>query len=285
MGLLFASCSKDVNLSSPTPANNGNQQHAEDALGITIASNQTWVMSKNYTMNIAQWPSDIEVQQIAVMDANPLTTRDAATLAISDKASSIRFEAANGIKQLYAVCIAAGGGEVTVTPIHRDTSNPNSRFGYYYFVKGQDRNIKTAPKFIFEEAISFNNHGISKDNLPDEKTIESYKLIYYDEAGNPSYTFPEGTVTVSNWADFSYARADFYIYNKTKDLEVHLPSAQGLTGASPYAICIPQKNWRWPKERISVVKAYSMFAGFAANSDVNIDWFNYPNTSVLTLEE
>lgn len=116
MGLLFASCSKDVNLSSPTPANNGNQQHAEDALGITIAFNQTWVMSKNYTMNIAQWPSDIEVQQIAVMDANPLTTRDAATLAISDKASSIRFEAANGIKQLYAVCIAADGGEVTVTP-------------------------------------------------------------------------------------------------------------------------------------------------------------------------
>lgn len=167
MGLLFASCSKDVNLSSPTPANNGNQQHAEDALGITIASNQTWVMSKNYSFF-----NHVDAKQIGAINKN--------------------------------------------------------------------------------------------FNAP---------------------VLPVTTVTVSNWADFSYARADFYIYNKTKDLEVHLPSAQGLTGASPYAICIPQKNWRWPKERISVVKAYSMFAGFAANSDVNIDWFNYPNTSVLTLEE
>lgn len=48
-------------------------------------------------------------------------------------------------------------------------------------------------------------------------------------------------------------------------------------GGAPYAICTPQKAWAWPKEKVSIVKAYNpYFAPYAADKNVNVDWYMFP---------
>lgn len=388
------------------------------------------------------------------------------------------------VRNNYYAVVGEGGGEVTVTAIYRNTSNPDTRFGYYYFVPGEERNIKTVRKFIFEEALPMNYHNVKRNDIPSEQDVPAYKLVYYDANGNASYTFPEGTeigffntvspryisgmdkpfnwynegtsnlalseyfkgrnvlpdwaksynvgwetfshtvmfqrggvsfvcfedwvqdfdmndivlmidgniedaplaptksckenikfyrysygfedtfigdydmndavlrvwrqnlqtkdltvelaatgaadkiyiyyqrdngervelfdgkeaheafqlcgnpaaefyntetingpilpvckLTLSNkeWEDFNYNKADFFIINKTKDFEVHNPAALGEKGGAPYAICAPQKSWKWPKEHICITNAYNpMFAPFAADRNVNVDWYKFP---------
>jgi hypothetical protein len=386
------------------------------------------------------------------------------------------------VRNDYYAIVGKGGGEVIVTPIYRNTSNRNSRVGYYYFTPGDERNIKTARKYLFEEPVPMNYHNKSRNDIPQECTIQSYKLIYYDAEGNPSYDFPEGTeigffnnvdqqsnmlgetfnwynegeansdlsgyfkeknvlpdwakaynvswetyshtvmfqrggntficfedwvqdfdmndivllvneesnvepapvapthsckenirfyrysygfedtrngdydmndvvlrvwrpslqknqltievaacgasdsvyifyntlegerlplfsgkevhqlfrelgydaefyntesinaptlpkmtLNINNFNDFNYARADFFIVNKTKNLEVHMPAALGIIGGAPFGICAPQKAWAWPKERISIVKAYNPYFGpYAADHNVNVDWYMFP---------
>ena len=375
----------------------------------------------------------------------------------------------------YAI-VGAGGGEVTVTPIYRETSNSVSRFGYYYFEPNTDRDLTTVRKYVFEEGVPFNYFHATE--IEDVQTLPSYKLIYYDQQGNPSYNFPEGTqigffnvttnsgygvegdffwyglygsnydltkrmadngvlpewakvntdwcnyshtvmferggvkyigfedwvkdfdmndivlmldgnvedlpvaptgsckdnvkyyrysyafedtrngdydmndvvlrvwrpslnatylnvqlaavgasdqirmyftnqagervplfdgkeahqlfvelgyneefyntptinapelpmtrVNIDNFGNFTYAKADFFIINETKGLEIHMPAALGLTGTAPYGVCMPQKEWRWPKERTSIVLAYPEFSAFAHNQNVNVDWWLKP---------
>ncbi len=389
------------------------------------------------------------------------------------------------VRNNYYAVVGAGGGEVSVTPIYRETSSNPTRFGYYYFLPNEDRNVKTVHKYIFEEEIPFNYFHVTE--IPDEQTLPIYRLIYYDEEGIPSYTFPEGTqigffnvhkseynldgdliwyniidanidlskyladrnvlpdwaksynvdwynyshtimferggvkyitfedwvkdfdmndivlmlegnveelpvaptksckedikyyrysygfedtrngdydmndvvlrvwrpslnanylnvelaavgaadqvyafftnqngekiplfdgkevhqlfeelgyhetyyntpeinapnlplttVSITDWSTFIYARADFYIYNATKNLVVHLPAAIGQKGVAPYAVCMPQKEWKWPKERICIINAYDEFKAFAADQNVNVDWWKKPNEGkVLTLK-
>lgn len=103
------------------------------------------------------------------------------------------IEKYDAIREYYYTVVDKDGGEVTVTPIWSDTGNPTPRIGYFYFEPGAEQNIKTVRKYIFEEPIPMNYHNVKDENIPDEQTIKSYKLIYYDAAGNPSYTFPKGT--------------------------------------------------------------------------------------------
>ena len=58
---------------------------------------------------------------------------------------------------------------------------------------------------------------------------------------------------------------------------MHNPAALGEKGGAPYAICAPQKSWKWPKEHICITNAYNpMFAPFAADRNVNVDWYKFP---------
>jgi len=380
------------------------------------------------------------------------------------------------VRNDYYAVVGAGGGEVTLTPIYRETSNSVSRFGYFYFEPNADRDITTVRKYVFEEGVPFNYFHAS--SIDDEQTLPQYRLIYYDQDGNPSYTFPEGThigffnvvtnsgfgvegdyfwyglygsnydltkrmadgnvlpewaktntdwcdyshtvmferggvkyigfedwvkdfdmndivlmidgnvedlpvaptgscrenvkyyrysyafedtrngdydmndvvlrvwrpnmnasylnvelaavgaadrikmyytnqngerialfggkaarelfeeqgydseffntqeinaptlpltrVDVTDFGDFTYATADFFIVNETNGLEIHMPAALGLVGTAPHGVCMPQKDWRWPKERTSIVTAYPEFRGFANNQHVNVDWWLSP---------
>lgn len=90
------------------------------------------------------------------------------------------------IRSFYYATVGAGGSEITVTPIGSNgTNNSNLYFGYYYFDKGQSHEVKKVKKYLFNECYN----GATK--WTDE--CQSYKLVYYDANGNPSYTFPEGT--------------------------------------------------------------------------------------------
>lgn len=81
-----------------------------------------------------------------------------------------------------------------------------------------------------------------------------------------------------NYSTFRYSKADFYIRNETKNLEIHIPTVLGTLGSNPYGVCVPYA-WAWPIERISILNAYPAFAGFAANQEVNTDWYNTPDES------
>ncbi len=83
--------------------------------------------------------------------------------------------------------VGNGGGEITLTAVHKQ-SNVGQMFGYYYFEKGEDRNIKTVKKYVFSDKI------YKVENKANGCTQNSYRLIYFDQNGNASYTFPEGTV-------------------------------------------------------------------------------------------
>jgi len=90
------------------------------------------------------------------------------------------------IRSFYYATVGQGGGEVTVTPVASNgTNNSKLFFGYYYFEKGQAHNVKTVNKYLFNEVYN----GATKFN----NGLKEYKLVYYDAAGNASYTFPEGT--------------------------------------------------------------------------------------------
>lgn len=84
-----------------------------------------------------------------------------------------------------------------------------------------------------------------------------------------------------DYKTFRYAKADFYIFNETKNLEVHVPTAIGTVGSNPYGVCVPFA-WAWPKEKTPVTKAYLRFAAFAENQQVNTDWYTtFVNDKVM----
>jgi LruC domain-containing protein len=41
------------------------------------------------------------------------------------------------------------------------------------------------------------------------------------------------------------------------------------------AICVP-KEWKWSKERVSIVNSYKAFGAYASDMNVNRDWYLYP---------
>ena len=104
--------------------------------------------------------------------------------------------------------------------------------------------------------------GVSQDTFVNTETlnVEDKQL-------------PRQTVKF-DYARFLYNKADFYIVNKTKNYEIHIPAAIGATGTNPYGVCVPFA-WKWPKEKIAVTAAYPLFKGFAENMQVNTDWYTH----------
>ena len=90
------------------------------------------------------------------------------------------------VRNCMFMTIGKGGGSVTLTPVHKQSAQ-GQMFGYYYFEKGDERNVKTVKKYVFSDKI------YKIENKANGCEQSTYKLIYYDKNGNPSYTFPEGT--------------------------------------------------------------------------------------------
>ncbi len=94
------------------------------------------------------------------------------------------------------------------------------------------------------------------------------------------------TVTIEVGENFNLTNnGDFYISDGQR--EIHIPNfTTGFTpGDVPYALRIPQANWKWPKEQIQITEAYSGFADWAKDATQAPDWYNsYNNDKVIGIE-
>ena len=94
------------------------------------------------------------------------------------------------------------------------------------------------------------------------------------------------TVTIEVGENFNLTNnGDFYISDGQR--EIHIPNfTTGFTpGDVPYALRIPQANWKWPKEQIQITEAYSGFADWAKDATQAPDWYNsYNNNKVIGIE-
>ena len=66
---------------------------------------------------------------------------------------------------------------------------------------------------------------------------------------------------------------DFYITDQYNN-EVHIPAfTPGFKpGDAPYALLVPGE-WAWPKELVSITKAYTSFDTWAADATKSIEWY------------
>jgi hypothetical protein len=74
------------------------------------------------------------------------------------------------------------------------------------------------------------------------------------------------TVTVSK--DFSFLTTQPWIYDKTRNTEVHIATA----GQDPHAIMIPW-DFEWPLERQCIKDAYSRFNSWGMGNVLDNDWY------------
>ena len=79
------------------------------------------------------------------------------------------------------------------------------------------------------------------------------------------------TITVSNKFSFLDATTQPYIFDKTKNWEVHI----SRRGEDPHAIMIPY-DFAWPLERICIKNAYLQFNNWGLGSIEDTDWYKYP---------
>ena len=97
--------------------------------------------------------------------------------------------------------ITTAEGEISYTVLPGVTSGTADRIGYYYYT--ESCNIKKLHKFVLtndpsDSYIGNGNQVDFKDEAGNylytgwEKKFKTYKLVYVDEAGNASYTFPAG---------------------------------------------------------------------------------------------
>ncbi len=88
----------------------------------------------------------------------------------------------------------------------------------------------------------------------------------------------EATESINVSENFNLtSHGDFYITEETR--EIHIPAfTDGFKGGDvPYAIRVANnEEWKWPKERISIEKAYSGFANWAKDATQELDWYNTP---------
>jgi hypothetical protein len=97
--------------------------------------------------------------------------------------------------------------------------------------------------------------------------------------------------------DFVIADADFWILGPSGEIHVgdktrHAAAAWNNSfqpkwqeGNAPYAVMIPE-SWAWPKEWTPVTDAYEEFQGFAADKNVNTEWYKTPTVGVtITLAD
>ncbi len=103
--------------------------------------------------------------------------------------------------------------------------------------------------------------------VPQESFVNTETYNVTENLPTDQFTF--------NYDTFLYSKADFYIVNETKGVEVHIPTAIGTVGSNPYGVCVPY-TWKWPKERVSILNAYSRFAKFAADQQKDTDWYTSP---------
>jgi hypothetical protein len=87
-------------------------------------------------------------------------------------------------------------------------------------------------------------------------------------------------ITVNKNFSFLDATTQPYIFDKTKNWEVHI----SRRGEDPHAIMIPY-DFAWPLERICIRNAYLQFNNWGVGSIEDTDWYKYPEENMVFVFE
>ena len=98
--------------------------------------------------------------------------------------------------------------------------------------------------------------------------ITTEKVFINTQSGAKVYNPIEETITVDANVSIKDFLSQLSIKNLTTGKTIAIPAA----GEPPYAIIVPT-NFRYPLERVSILKAYSKFANWAQNRDSDKDWY------------
>ena len=87
------------------------------------------------------------------------------------------------------------------------------------------------------------------------------------------------TITIPTDATFESLKFSIVVTNSTDESKRSEVVSRATKGEAPQCLCVPG-NWKWPKEGISIVDAYSTkdhaFGDWAADSSQASDWYDYP---------
>ena len=83
------------------------------------------------------------------------------------------------------------------------------------------------------------------------------------------------TTQINKPDDYDPDTADFWIQSPAGDIHVGQHGDTRQIGNAPYGVMIP-KAWAWPNEWVPVNEAYKKFSNWAADKDVDKDWYDYP---------
>lgn len=129
--------------------------------------------------------------------------------------------------------------------------------------------------------VGFRNKSNSTDEIIFEDVHEAMGVSAGTLVNTGGATGNEVKETIKVSETFSLTEhGDFYISDGGG--EIHIPTFTGnfKKGDVPYAIRIAN-SWEWPKETISIERAYPEFSGWAENALNDSDWYNTPETSLI----
>ena len=119
--------------------------------------------------------------------------------------------------------------------------------------------------------------GINTGVITDDKEIHSlFGLTTTKEFVNTEANAPKkNPITVTKTVEKSFSLTDPqtqpYIYNKTKNLEIHIAKQ----GENPFGIMIPE-SFKYPLEKICIKDAYLEFNNWGQNPVLSTDWYTKP---------
>jgi hypothetical protein len=145
--------------------------------------NATLFADKGWNDEIAQVPADGYPVQFTNFTEYTATFQ---AILPENQRNNRKVAAYDNILQCYRAIVSDDEGEVTIIPVHKESVNSQC-IGYYYFLPGENHDIKTVKKYVFPAFSAIN------DDV-DECSQTALRLIYFDEQGNASYQFPKGTV-------------------------------------------------------------------------------------------
>lgn len=136
-----------------------------------------------------------------VVDSHPASDK----LGVETAYAEVLPEGQNNISKIAATnkeeFVTTEAGEISYIVLPGVTAGTNDRIGYYYYTTSC--NIKTLHKYVLtnDPANSYIGEGAISDVKDEngaymytqkERKFKAFKLIYVDEQGNASYTFPKG---------------------------------------------------------------------------------------------